>query len=209
MARLASRVEAAEREETLPIGVFTAETTEGGLPKGWRPYFFSKIPSYTRYTLEQEGERYVVKAESRASASMLYREVMVDPKVYQTIRWQWKVLNLLTKADPTKKSGDDYPARLYITFQDQTAINYIWEARAAKGTIVDNPYTSDVKMIVIESGQGRLGRWVQEERNLYQDYRKAFGEEPPPIIAVAVMTDTDNTGESAVAFYADIVLVRR
>ncbi len=59
-------------------------------------------------------------------------------------------------------------------------------------------------MIVVESGGVKFDRWVNEERNIYEDYIKAFGEEPPLISGVAIMTDTDNTGESATAYYGDI-----
>jgi hypothetical protein len=59
-------------------------------------------------------------------------------------------------------------------------------------------------MIVVESGETRLNQWVIEERNVYEDYKRAFGEEPPMISGVAIMTDTDNTGESAIAYYGDI-----
>ena len=85
------------------------------------------------------------------------------------------------------------------------AINYIWESKVPKGTIVDNAFTDLVKMIVIESGEGEVGHWVEEERNLYEDYKKAFGEEPYLVNGVAIMTDTDNTGESATAYYGDII----
>jgi hypothetical protein len=73
------------------------------------------------------------------------------------------------------------------------------------GTIVPNPYTDRVKMIVVESGEAKLHQWVNEERNIYEDYKKAFGEEPPMISGVAIMTDTDNTGETAIAYYGDIL----
>ena len=68
-----------------------------------------------------------------------------------------------------------------------------------------NPYAEQVKMIVVESGRSLVNQWVTEERNVYEDYRKAFGEEPPMVSGVAIMTDTDNTGESAIAYYGDIV----
>jgi hypothetical protein len=70
--------------------------------------------------------------------------------------------------------------------------------------MVPNPYTDRVMMFVVESGTTKLNQWVNEERNVYEDYKKAFGEEPPMISGVAIMTDTDNTGESATAYYGDI-----
>jgi hypothetical protein len=77
------------------------------------------------------------------------------------------------------------------------------------GTAVPNPYTDQVHMIVVESGPAKLNTWITEERNVYEDYKHVFGEEPPMISGVAIMTDTDNTGESAEAYYGDIVLKKR
>ena len=77
------------------------------------------------------------------------------------------------------------------------------------GTAVPNPYTEQVHMIVVESGPTKVNAWMTEARNVYEDYKRAFGEEPPMISGIAIMTDTDNTGESAEAYYGDIVLKRR
>jgi hypothetical protein len=140
------------------------------------------------------------------------------------------VANVYKNGDVSKKEGDDYPARIYITFEYDAgkvgilekatyeaarllygryppigAINYIWESRAPKGTIVPNPYTDRVRMVVTESGAERLNTWVTEERNLLEDYKAAFGEEPSLISGVAIMTDTDNTKETATAYYGDIL----
>jgi hypothetical protein len=172
----------------------------------------------------------VVKAVSEASASGLTREIKINPKEYPIIQWRWKVGNILKKGDVHKKEGDDYPARIYITLEYDpsklsffekakyqtikllygqypplAAINYIWENKAPVGTMVPNPYTDRVIMFVVESGTSKLNQWVNEERNLYEDYKKAFGQEPPMISGVAIMTDTDNTGESATAYYGDIL----
>ena len=70
--------------------------------------------------------------------------------------------------------------------------------------MLSNAYTKRAVMFVIETGSEKLNRWIEEERNIYDDYRRAFGEEPPMISGVAIMTDTDNTGESATAYFGDI-----
>jgi hypothetical protein len=68
-----------------------------------------------------------------------------------------------------------------------------------------NAYTDRAMMFVVQAGGEKLQQWVLQERNVYEDYKKAFGEEPTMITGVAIMTDTDNTRESAVAWYGDIV----
>ncbi len=212
----------------IEVGKFSVDQPGPGLPNGWKPLTFKKIPKQTEYVLVKEGEQVVVKAVSEASASGLTKEVAINPKDYPIVRWRWKVEGLLQYSDVSRKDGDDYPARLYITFAYDPdhvsfgrklkykagralfgdipigALNYIWETKTPVGTIVENAYTDFARMIVVESGPSRVGMWVEEERNIYEDYKKSFGEDPPLINGVAIMSDTDNTKERAVAFYGDI-----
>jgi len=224
----------AESPATIEIATFSAATPDGPWPDGWKPLTFPKIPQHTTYRLVKEGGRVAVKAASQASSSGLTKEILIDPKEYPIIHWQWKVSNVLKGGNVAKKEGDDYPARIYVTFRyDGTkvslfgkakyetarliygqypplgAINYIWESRAPVGTTVPNPFTDQVHMIVVESGPSKLNTWMTEERNVYEDYKRAFGAEPPMISGIAIMTDTDNTGESAEAYYGDIVFKKR
>jgi hypothetical protein len=216
----------------LDVGAFSAEKVAGGLPAGWKPLTFRNIESHTAYALERDDGAMVVRATSRASASGLARAIEVDVEELPILEWRWKVENLLEKGDVTQKSGDDFPARIYVAFDASpstlsfferivyealrlwygeapplAAINYIWERQTPVGTIVPNAFTNRVQMIVVESGPEKLGRWVDERRDLAADYRRAFGEAPPKVKGVAIMTDTDGTGEAAVAWYGDIRFV--
>jgi hypothetical protein len=214
------------------IGKFSAAMESDPLPPGWEPLTFEKIPRHTTYSLVRDGDRLCVKAVSKAASSGLTREMRLDPREYPIVQWEWKVTNVLQKGDVSKKAGDDYPARLYITFEYDPArvgffkkaqyetirfiygrypplgaINYIWESGAPVGTMVPNSYTDQVMMFVVQSGVDKLNTWVTERRNVYEDYKKAFGMEPPTISGVAIMTDSDNTGESATAYYGDIAFL--
>ncbi len=220
-------------EDVLKIGNFS-ETSPGiTIPEKWEPLKLKNVENQTRYEAVREGGQTVVKAESENSASGLVRKTKIDPAEYPWIEWRWKIGNTYEKGDATKKEGDDYPARIYITFEydpdkmgffqnakykaakllygeypPHAAINYIWANKLPKGTFVPNPYTDRVMMIAVESGEEHAGVWRTEKRNIAEDYRKAFGENPPPISGVAIMTDSDNTGESAVSYYGDIVMER-
>lgn len=218
----------AQSAPLIEVGKFSSGQPGIALPQGWKPLTFKKIPRHTEYVLVRDGEQVVVKATSEASASGLTKEVSINPKDYPMVRWRWKVENLLQRSDVSRKDGDDYPARLYITFAYDpehvsfgrklkynagraifgdipiAALNYIWETKTPVGTIIENAYTDFAQMIVVESGPAKVGIWVEEERNIYEDYKKAFGEEPPLINGVAIMSDTDNTRDRAIAFYGDI-----
>jgi len=220
----------AQSQAIIEVGKFSAGAVGDALPPGWKPLTFKKIERHTTYTLVKDNEMVVIKAVAEESASGLTREIKINPKEYPIVQWRWKVTNILKKGDVRRKEGDDYPARIYITFEYDSsklsffekakyetirllygqyppigAINYIWESKAPIGTMVPNPYTDRVTMFVVESGASKLNQWVNEERNIFEDYKKAFGQEPPMISGIAIMTDTDNTGESATAYYGDIL----
>jgi hypothetical protein len=219
----------AESPPVLEVGKFSAAQEGTAPPDDWKPLTFPKIGRHTIYKVVKEDGIITVKAMSEASASGLTRKITVNLEEYPVLAWRWKVANVLKNADVTKKEGDDYPARIYVLFEDNSrrggffekakleaykliyghypprAVNYIWESKAPKGTIVSSPYTDRSKLIVVESGPSLVNQWVTEQRNLLADYKVAFGEEPPLVSGVAIMTDTDNTGESAIAHYGDIV----
>jgi hypothetical protein len=223
----------AQNGTILEVAKFSVGQVGPGLPEGWKPLTFKKVAKLTSYELVKDGEGVVVKAVSDASASGLTKEVRIDPKEYPIVRWRWKVENLLKNSNVSRKDGDDYPARLYITFEYDPekvsfgkklkfkagraifgdipigALNYIWDSKTPVGTIVDNAYTDFAKMVVVESGPQKVGVWVDESRNIYDDYKKAFGEDPPTINGVAIMSDTDNTKERVTAYYGDIVFLQR
>ena len=103
--------------EVIPVGQFST-LSPGGQVLGWEPLTFDKIEAHTRYALVKDDDRTVLRADSRASASGLVKNMPIDPNDFPVLTWQWKVSNIIKSGDVTKKSGDDYPARIYITFAE-------------------------------------------------------------------------------------------
>jgi hypothetical protein len=217
--------------EPVVLGGFTPPADPSAPPPGWEALTFPRVPRHTRYLVVRDGEHWVLRAESDAAASGLYRPLDLDPKVYRVLSWRWKVENVLAKADPRRKGGDDYAARVYVAFRYEPAsatlwersrygayrllhgryppglaLSYVWESRLPVGTALDNAYTDRAKIIVARSGAADVGRWVTERRDIYEDYRRLVGGEPPRIAGIALMTDTDDTGERAVAYYDGLTL---
>ena len=214
---------------TVTVGPFSAMPPGGPVMDGWEAMTFDKIDAHTRYTLVEEGGRTVVRADSTASASGLVKAVSIDPRDFPQLTWTWKVNSTLPQGDVTRKSGDDFAARIYITFAEDpdrrsfaqrvkmaafkllygqappsAALVYVWGNRAEVGSHHPSPYTQTAQMFVVESGSPHLNQWRSASRNIVDDYRTAFGADPPPISGIAIMTDTDNTGGSATAWYGDI-----
>jgi len=223
-----------ESDERIKVADFSGESEGNSTPGGWEIMSFKGIEKHSEYFLIKENGTTVLKAVSHSSASGIVKKIKIDPSEYPIIRWRWKVQNVYRRGNVRTKQGDDYPARIYITFNYNPkdlsifeklkyetakaiygeyppggAVTYIWGSNASKGLSISNPYTDRVLMIVVESGKDHLNKWITEERNIYDDYLKAFGKAPPPISGVAIMTDSDNTGESAVAFYGDLFFMKK
>lgn len=176
--------------------------------KGWESKSFKGT---TEYTIVQENGRSVLKAHAKAAASGLSKKITFKPASYRYLKWSWKISNTIAQGNEKTKQGDDYAARVYVVFPGRffwqmRALNYIWANKLPKGEFVPNAFTSNAMLIAVESGPSKAGQWATEERDLLADFRRVFGEDPPEAGAVAIMTDTDNTGAEATAWYGDITL---
>lgn len=217
----------ASENQKIIVGDFSSHANS--LPKSWNKLTFPTIEEHTSYTLVNDENINVVKAQSNESASGLTNKIRFNPKEYPYLSWRWKVKKAIPGTDVTSKSGDDYAARVYVIFDYDfddlpkeekskvswyklfngklpplATLNYIWGNKMSIGHIVPSPYTKRVKMITLRNKKSALDQWHSEERNIYEDYKNAFGEEPKDVISVAIMTDTDNTKSMALSYFGDI-----
>lgn len=208
----------------------------GGELAGWTFQPLRGVRNTTQYSATNDAElnRIVVEAKAQNSAAALGVRLDVDPKQTQMLRWQWKVGNLLESSDPRTKDGDDYAARVYVTFAHdparatfrertenaffrslygetppRAALAYVFTHKAKLNDVIASPFTGRVKKIVVDADPGSVGKWKSFERDVYADYKRAFGEEPTRISGVAIMVDTDNTGETASSRFGDIRLTEK
>jgi Protein of unknown function (DUF3047) len=206
--------------------------SSGKINAAWEPFSFAKVETKTEYAVVQDPQRgAVIHATAIRGASALRQKFEKLADQVSTLKWSWKIGEIPTGSSPNQKETDDYAARIYVAFAyDPTkvntltraqfgfvraiygdypplaAISYIVDPMLPIGTVVDNPFTNRVKMIVVDNGQQK-GVWQSFERNIYDDYKKAFGVSPPTAIAgVIIMTDADNTGTRAEAWYGNLSL---
>ncbi len=195
----------------------------------WKPQTFPKIPRHSAYSLQKEdGKNILVARADRSASGIIYSRSF---NIYKTpiISWRWKVSNIYQAGDEKKKAGDDYPLRVYVVFKydpekasafeqaqykalklfygeypPHSTLNYIWANKKYPERILPNPFTAKTQMILMQKGPDRVGQWVEEKVNALEDYRKAFGTDPPAEASIAIMSDADNTGEKATGYLAYI-----
>lgn len=199
----------------------------------WIPLTFPKIESHSLYTAESNGTISYLKASSSNSASALLYKETFNVYDYPKIKWTWKVDNVYKKAVISEKSGDDYPIRLYIMFQYDPSnstffekikyktakliygqypplagLNYVWSSQETTMKYYASPYTDKAIMFPLEKGSKNIGKWITESVDLLEDYREVFKKEPPKNVSIAIMSDSDNTKESAISYITDIEIFK-
>ncbi len=183
------------------------EFSESSL-QGWESKSFVGT---TDYQFTKEGDQTVLVATASAAASGLGKKIRIDLEKTPYINWSWKIDNRLSGLDEATKEGDDYVARLYVVnsggvfIWKAKSLNYVWSSNQSKEQIWPNAYRpKNSIMLSVRGSEDPTGQWVTEKRNVLNDLKKVFGNDIDTIDAVAIMTDTDNSGRSASAAYGEI-----
>ena len=205
----------------------------GAPPAPWRPVKLSSERP-TTYRVAFVAGKPAVEAIVDDSMSLLVRPLKIDLARTPVLCWRWYVDGPVQKADMTRKSGDDYAARVYVAFDvldsalssstklklrmarslfgtaiPDAAVVYVWDNRHAIGTARKSSYTDRSQLIVAESGAKRARAWVTERADIASDFAKAFPKQPGYPVQLAVAADGDNTNSKGRAAFADIHFVGR
>jgi hypothetical protein len=166
------------------------------------------------YSVKTDRKQGFLTAYSDKTASGIFYRISFDPKTDPFMSWKWKVVQFPTKTQEASAPSewiekDDYAARVYVifprfNFYKTKSLEYVWDKDIPEGTVMTSPYFKNIKIFVVESGEKNRDTWVLEKRNVYEDFLKAFGSEPPQVGAIAIMTDTDNTLSTAEAYYDEL-----
>jgi hypothetical protein len=211
------------------VAAFSTLEPGTALPPAWRPWSLNRFKGPSRYDLVTDGGTTVVRARARNSASGMIQYLEVDPRETPWLSWRWKVQELA----PSRSSADDSPARVVVSFSGDldkipfsdrifynnfrlfsgqqlpyAALMYVWGSRTPKDGIVPNRYTSRIKIIAVQSGPDKLGNWQSETRNVREDFRRAFAEEPGKIVSIGILTETNVDNRDLETYYGDITFRR-
>ena len=195
--------------------------------EGWQPFTFRRIEKHTHYErVERDGDRWL-RADSRCAASARVTSLDgIDLARTPILHWRWRVDTPLEIPDERARQGDDFAARVYVMFRFEperatlferlrhrlgsstlgreppgSALSFVWTSREPPGTVWTNPYSDDTRMLALVRNE--LRRWRIESVDVPARYRAAFGREPPPLLALGLMTDADDSCQRATAGYAD------
>jgi hypothetical protein len=192
----------AQEMADVPVGRFSM-----GDLQGWENRSFK---GETEYRIVNDGGFSVLSARTDGGASGRFRKVKINLAQTPFINFSWKVSGVYQNINEATKSGDDFPARVYVVRErglmgiNSISLNYVWSSARPVGSLWASPYTSQVKLLALNSGKEKVSLWARHKRNVREDLRRAFGEDITEIDAVALMSDADNFGGNVEAAYGDI-----
>jgi hypothetical protein len=194
---------AAGAADRVAITDFSSTVMEKGAPVGW---------DLTEKTGKADLALVVVDSvpavwfKSAKTSYSLQKKVKVDLKKYPILSWKWRAVVLPAGGDFRKTKTDDQAAQLVVAFSKTKGIAYIWDSGAPEGAMESThpaPFFT-VKVVVVRSGPAELGKWVEETRNVYEDYRKMYGSEPSTVSAMRLQINSQHTKTSGESYFGDV-----
>lgn len=191
-----------EKNHIVTIGDFSNQQLDK-----WKEKSFQ---GNTSYSIKDAEGKHFLQASADSSASALYKRIKVDISKTPYLNWSWQINNALPQLPEQTKDGDDYAARVYVVVKrgvmpwQTVALNYVWSSNPDAKDAWPNAYVKNAIMIPARTGSDPAGEWLHEKIDVRADLKKHLGIDVKKIDGVAIMTDTDNSGQRATAAYGDI-----
>lgn len=209
---------------------FDASSKATVTPTLWQHHKFPGKAA-TQFSYARQDGRDAMAVHANASASLLRQAVNIAPNELGSVRFSWKVPELIAQADMALREAEDSPVRIVLAFEGDRStfsaknamlselshaltgepmpyatLMYVWCNTRTPGTVIVNPRTDRIRKLVVESGGQHLNQWLDYERDIRADFEKAFGEPPGALVGIGIMTDTDNTHSITRAWYGPLKL---
>ena len=221
----------AAAQQAPEIPRFSTGKPGGALPGEWKHVPLASFKNNTDYSLVVDDGAVVVRAMAHNAASFLAVHADFDPHQFSKLSWRWKVAQGIPTANTAEQSKEDAPVRLMVAFAGDTSklsfkertaataaksisgqalpyamLMYVWGGKVAVDSITVSSRSTRIRMLAVAADEQGIGHWQSYTRNLVEDFKRAFGEEPGNVTSIQVMTDTDNTNADAQAYYGDITI---
>jgi hypothetical protein len=181
-----------------------------GIPAGWKAQNWGSPKN--DFVVVAEGADRALHMRCNDDGSTISKEVKLDIKQYPVLQWKWKTTVLPKGADSRHKATDDQAAQIYVLFPRfpqavrSRIIGYVWDTTAPVGLTIPSEKTGTVTYVIVRSGPGELGKWISESRNVYEDYKRIYKEEPGEQVgAVSIAADCNDVHDRAESFMGPIL----
>lgn len=197
---------APNKADSIVLDTFS-NCSKNNLPCGWK----ARERSTKMFSVKEKNGNYYFSVDSHDDDNAAGKTVSFSPYDYPYLTWRWRVHSLPAEGSENVKDRDDSGAGVYVIFKGgiiKPIIKYVWSTTLPVTTTTKSPFSGSTRIIVLESGPDKLGKWVDEKVNLVNDFKLLFGKNPPKVIAIGLLTDSNNTHSSASADYDDFISMK-
>jgi hypothetical protein len=196
---------AAEKKHSIEIDSFSkSDSSVSSVPPGWHP----SRDDISMFFIRNENSNQYVRIDTKGGCTSIGKQFKFSPEEYPLLSWKWRINKVPKGGNESIKEKNDSAAGVYVIFKGKLKLNhiikYVWSSTLPKGTVTKSPYNSRTKVIVLKSGISDRGKWLQETVNIQRDYKILFDKDAPPVEAIGLLSDSDNTDSFASADYDDI-----
>lgn len=181
---------------------------DSNLPPDWHP---SRKDISMFSILKENGDQFL-RVKTKNGCTSIGKQFSFSSSNYPYLSWKWRVHKLPTGGNETKSKKNDSGAAVYVFFKGKFKLNniikYVWSSTLSQGTVTNSPYNKRARIVVLRSGIEQSGEWINETVNINEDYRRLFGQNPPPIEGIGLLSDSDNTESEAMADYDDFRITK-
>jgi hypothetical protein len=197
-------------DDRIVIADFSQGVDAKGVPNGWE---IKEKSGHADFSVMTDNDLNAIQLRSANTSFSLQKKINVDVKQYPILSWKWKVTKLPDGGDFRESKTDDQAAQLFLAFSRTKAIVYVWETTAPEGLMADAdaPPLMTIKVVVVRSGRNALGQWMTETRNVYEDYRKFFGDDEKSlkVSGLRIQINSQHTKSSAESYFADVAFQKQ
>ena len=185
---------------------FEGALSDEGVPAGWK---LKERSGKAEYRVVTDGGEKILFFRGMDASFSMERKIKLDVRDYPYIKWRWKVMLLPEGGDVRYRGKNDQAAQVIVLFDRGRAISYIWDTTAPEGSIMEEsvpwPFSIKIKVLVVKSGIEDIKQWIIMRRNIYEDYKRLFNEEPGVIKGVRIQINSQHTGTIGEAFFGRII----
>ena len=192
------------------------DSAPGGFPLTWKAWRGDDDLARTLYTIREEKDnRYLHAADDGSSIIILKQVSEWDANEYPVLSWRWRATVLPEDGDERIRSKNDSSVAVYVVLDQNfigvpKTLKYVWSTTVPVGTHYRREGIGRPHVIVLESGEEKLGQWVEESVDVHADYVRIFGKKPPrKAVGIGILTDGNATGTDSKGDYDDFVVYRR
>ena len=164
----------------------------------------------TKYSVGDNENGNFLRAEANNSASGLGKEITINLEETPFLNITWKVEKDLSGINESSKKGHDYAARVFVvkktgaTPLSNRAMNYVFSSNKDVNTYHPSPFTKKSIDYALSTTKDNFNKWVTVKVNVREHFKKFHNLDLEEINGIAIMSDTDNSKLSSIAYYQNI-----